>query len=75
VDEHVDTAPEVPPPGAAVGYDPTGRPDVDRILERLGELDGTPPTDHVDVYEDAHRRLHETLLAAGEGREDPSAAP
>jgi hypothetical protein len=52
--------------------EPTGRPDVDAVLDRLHELDGLPPSQHVDLYEDAHRRLHETLLAAGETREHPA---
>jgi hypothetical protein len=50
---------------------PTGRDDVDTILDRLAELDGLPPSEHVHIYEDAHRRLHETLAAAGEDHEDP----
>lgn len=60
---------------AEVAYDPTGRPDVDAVLDRLSELDGLPPSEHIDIYEDAHRRLHETLLAAGEGREDRAGQP
>ncbi|MEQ7125711.1 hypothetical protein ABN034_14460 [Actinopolymorpha sp. B11F2] len=51
---------------------PTGRDDVDAVLDRLSELDGLPPGEHVHIYEDAHRRLHETLVAAGEGHEDPA---
>ena len=61
--------------GADVAYDPTGRPDVDAVLDRLTELEGLPPSEHIDIYEDAHRRLHETLLAAGEGREDRAGQP
>ncbi|GAA2757825.1 hypothetical protein [Actinopolymorpha rutila] len=56
-------------------YDPTGRPDVDAVLDRLGELAGLGPSDHIDIYEDAHRRLHETLLAAGEDHGDDTGRP
>ncbi len=58
-------------PDAHERPEPTGRPDVDAILDRLHELEGLPPSQHVDFYEDAHRRLHEALLAAGEAREHP----
>ena len=30
-------------------------------LERLAELDALPTHEHVDVYDDVHRRLHEAL--------------
>ncbi len=56
-------------------YDPTGRSDVDAVLDRLGDLTGLPPSDHIDIYEDAHRRLHETLLAAGEDHGDDAGRP
>ncbi|HEY8457303.1 MAG TPA: hypothetical protein VIL34_17050 [Actinopolymorphaceae bacterium] len=47
----------------------TGHPEVDAALERLDELEGLPPSQHVDVYDSVHRRLHEVLLAAGEVQE------
>jgi hypothetical protein len=62
---------ERPSEAPSPAYSPTGRPDVDAVLDRLGELDGLPPSEHADTYEDAHRRLHEILVAAGEGHEDP----
>ncbi len=73
VAEYVDTddAHSVPASLPTPTYEPTGRPDIDTILDRLADLDGAPTNDHADVYEDVHRRLHETLLAAGEGG-DPS---
>lgn len=43
-----------------------GHPVVDAVVQRLNALDELPVDEHIDVYEDAHRRLHETLLAAGE---------
>jgi len=30
-------------------------------LDRLAELDVLPTHEHVDVYDDVHRRLHEAL--------------
>ena len=57
------------PDDPSPSYESTGRPDVDAVLDRLADLDGVPPSDHVDVYEDVHRRLHETLVAAAEGSE------
>ncbi|WP_020577474.1 hypothetical protein [Actinopolymorpha alba] len=57
------------------GFEPTGVPDVDAALELLGQLDGSPPSAHVDVYEDTHRRLHEALLAAGEDNRERGPGP
>jgi hypothetical protein len=62
-----DADPEDAEFGGVPDYRPTGRADVDAVLDRLSELDGLPPSEHIDIYEDAHRRLHETLVAAGEG--------
>jgi hypothetical protein len=42
-----------------------GHPEVDAVVERLDELDYLETADHIEVFEDAHHRLHETLLAAG----------
>lgn len=51
---------------ARTWYQPTGRPEIDVVLDRLGELDGRPPRQHIEIYEDVHRRLHDVLLEAGE---------
>lgn len=40
---------------------PTGVPAADAARERLESLDGAPLEEHVDVYEDVHRRLQEGL--------------
>ncbi|WP_405019784.1 hypothetical protein OHV05_25910 [Kitasatospora sp. NBC_00070] len=45
------------------GFAPTGRPEVDAVLARLGELDGAETGVHVAVYEDVHQRLADTLAA------------
>ena len=39
----------------------TGEARVDDALARLGDLDGMPIGEHVAVYEDVQRRLHDTL--------------
>lgn len=39
----------------------TGEPRVDDALARLGDLAGMPVGEHVEVFEDVHRRLHGTL--------------
>ncbi len=39
----------------------TGEPRVDDALARLNEIPGLPANEHVAVFEDVQRRLHETL--------------
>ena len=39
----------------------TGDPRVDDALARLGELPDLPVAEHLSVYEDVHRRLHDAL--------------
>lgn len=39
----------------------TGDPRVDDALARLHELEALPVEEHLPVYRDVHRRLHETL--------------
>jgi len=39
----------------------TGEPRVDDALARLGDLAGMPVSEHAEVFEDVHRRLHGTL--------------
>lgn len=40
---------------------PTGESRVDGAMERLNELGNLPAIEHVSVFEDVHRRLHESL--------------
>ncbi|GAA4925454.1 hypothetical protein ACFPM3_10080 [Streptomyces coeruleoprunus] len=66
---------EEEPAGAVGGYEPaapaplgvprtaTGHPRVDGLLERLGDVDHLPADGHLDVYEDVHRGLRDTLTA------------
>lgn len=43
------------------GNGPTGNPTVDAVLESLGRLDDTPPSEHVAVFESAHENLRAAL--------------
>ena len=46
--------------------DQSGDPRVQAALARLTELDDRPVSEHVAVFEDVHRRLHEALTALDE---------
>ncbi|MGK3092911.1 hypothetical protein ACG93S_25920 [Streptomyces sp. WAC01490] len=57
---------------------PTGRAEVDALLERLADADHLPADGHTEVYEDVHRGLKDALTSldtrpAGDAR--PAAAP
>ncbi|MFB4309871.1 hypothetical protein [Actinomadura sp. GTD37] len=56
--------PAAPLPG------PTGDPRVDAAVAPLGELGGRSVSEHVEIYEDVHRRLQELLASAGQ--DEPS---
>ena len=45
----------------ASGPEPTGVPAADEARERLAGVDDAPLEEHVEVYEDVHRRLQEGL--------------
>jgi len=47
-----------PPPEQVV---PTGVDAADAAADRLGKLDEAPLEEHVEIYEDVHRRLQEGL--------------
>ncbi|WP_369380194.1 hypothetical protein [Streptomyces sp. cg36] len=55
----------------------TGDARVDALVERLGDVDHLGTDGHVEVYEDVHRGLRETLTAldARPGPPAPSPAP
>ncbi len=40
---------------------PTGETRIDGAMDRLNELSNLPAIEHVSVFEDVHRRLHESL--------------
>ncbi|MFD8622204.1 MULTISPECIES: hypothetical protein [unclassified Streptomyces] len=51
---------------------PTGRAEVDALLERLADADHLPADGHTEVYEDVHRGLKSALTSL-DAR--PAAAP
>ncbi|GAA0294724.1 hypothetical protein ACKI1I_42415 [Streptomyces turgidiscabies] len=53
---------------------PTGEADVDALLDRLGDADHLATDGHVEVYEDVHRGLRDTLTAL-DARPGPPAPP
>lgn len=59
----------VEPASAAVGFEPTGHPGVDRVLEDLQGLDEAPLEEHVGRFEAAQSALRGVL--DGPGREGP----
>jgi hypothetical protein len=54
-DDAPPAAPKVPAP------EPTGLPNVDAALGQLSEIDALDVNDHVEVYDDVQRRLHDAL--------------
>ncbi|GAA3912265.1 hypothetical protein GCM10023084_75340 [Streptomyces lacrimifluminis] len=65
-------------PGAPAPLDvpraPTGNADVDALLDRLDDADHLATDGHVQVYEDVHRGLRDTLTAL-DARPGPPAPP
>jgi hypothetical protein len=53
---------------------PTGDDAVDALLDRLGDADHLATDGHVEVYEDVHRGLRDTLTAL-DARPGPPAPP
>ncbi|MFJ9639818.1 hypothetical protein [Streptomyces sp. NPDC101178] len=67
---------------APLGVDrtPTGRAEVDAVLERLADADHLPADGHTEVYEDVHRGLRDALTSldarpAGDARPAPAPGP
>ncbi|MGK5530418.1 hypothetical protein [Streptomyces sp. URMC 129] len=56
-----DAAPDEGPRPLGVGVEPTGHPPVDATLERLADADHLDVAAHLEVYEDVHRGLRDTL--------------
>jgi hypothetical protein len=42
-------------------HEPTGVPAADAAARRLADIDDAPVDEHVDIYDDVHRRLQEGL--------------
>ncbi|MFD9002968.1 hypothetical protein ACFV0T_18630 [Streptomyces sp. NPDC059582] len=53
----------------------TGHPEVDALLERLGDADHLATDGHVEVYEDVHRGLRDALTALDARPGPPAPAP
>jgi hypothetical protein len=66
-------APAAPAP-LDVARAATGDADVDALLDRLGDADHLATDGHVEVYEDVHRGLRDTLTAL-DARPGPPAPP
>lgn len=75
-EEAVEPAAPAPDPAPASaeqsgGYEPTGNSEVDDVLESVSQVADLETAEHVEIYEDAHRRLHETLVTAVDEQERP----
>jgi hypothetical protein len=68
--EHAPPAADVPPRPEALGVtvEATGNADVDAALGRLADADDLPVHAHIEVYEDVHRGLRDTLTALDDNR-------
>jgi len=64
-DDLLDVAADVEPaaqPDRTIEVPPsTGEPRVDEAVAALAALDELPTSEHADVFEDVHRRLHTAL--------------
>ncbi|MES9593634.1 hypothetical protein ACIODX_34750 [Streptomyces sp. NPDC088190] len=65
--------PAAPAP-LGIARTPTGDAGVDAELERLADADHLPADGHIEVYEDVHRGLRETLTAL-DARPAPAPVP
>ncbi|MEV0781249.1 hypothetical protein ACIBLA_14030 [Streptomyces sp. NPDC050433] len=76
--EHPVHEPAAPAP-LGIERVPTGNPEVDENLARLGDADHLPADGHLDVYEDVHRGLRDALTALdarpGPGQAAPRPGP
>ncbi|MGP3967567.1 hypothetical protein [Streptomyces sp. 6N223] len=54
-----------------IGVQPTGHAGVDAQLARLADTDRLPVAEHLEVYEDAHRALRDTLTTLDQPRPGP----
>ncbi|WP_107420787.1 hypothetical protein [Streptomyces antimycoticus] len=73
------SVPEPPGPAepAPLGVDrtPTGVPEVDALLDRLADADHLETSGHLEVYEDVHRGLRDTLTALDRRPGPPAPGP
>jgi hypothetical protein len=78
IDEPAARADPLPPPDPAPAPpspEPTGDERVDTALARFDELTAAPVADHVEVFEDVHRRLQDVLASVDHEERSEAAAP
>lgn len=63
-----DAVPEQRPRPLGVTVAATGNADVDAAVERLRDADELPTEAHIEVYEDVHAGLRQSLAALDENR-------
>lgn len=51
-------------------YHPSENPTVDEVVQSLGQLEKTPVSEHVRIFEEATDRLRDALADAGDGNPD-----
>jgi hypothetical protein len=68
VEEDAGPAAAIGPVPLGVELAPTGNPEVDALIERLGDADALPTQDHIEVYEDVHQGLRSALTALDDNR-------
>ncbi len=66
-DAHVAETERAPEPLGVI-VEATGNAEVDAAVERLSDADALPTDAHIEVYEDVHRGLRDTLTALDENR-------
>lgn len=77
-DPERESEPEYDPAAPAplgVPRTPTGDADVDAALDRLGDTDHLATDGHVEVYEDVHQGLRDTLTALDARPGPPAPSP
>ncbi|WP_412126532.1 hypothetical protein [Streptomyces xinghaiensis] len=69
--------PDAPAGPAPLGVPrtPTGNAGVDAALDRLADVDHLPGDGHIEVYEDVHRALRDTLTALDQRPGPPGPSP
>jgi hypothetical protein len=66
VEEGAEPAAASGPEPLRVRVAPTGNPELDSLITRLGDADELPTGSHIEVYEDVHQGLRAALTALDE---------
>lgn len=72
---HDGADPDGGPRPLGVGTEPTGQPAVDALLRRLADADHLAVPGHLEVYEDVHSGLRDTLTALDQPHGPPRTGP